>query len=317
MSPARRATAVTQAAAPGVSRSPLPRPAAIVLNAAAGTASTDRTRRMVGFVRTGLDADLIRVDTRDAVELATLLGERIHAYRTVVVAGGDGTLSVTYNVLDGSPATIGYLPAGFGNATAHLLRLPRDPEAIAATVLAGDARPVDLVRVAGRLALFAGAGWDAHVAGRYADAGARGTRGWAQAIGGAIPDLFRRPTVRLTVDGAVVHEGPMVLLVASTTPYFGRGLLVNHGAVADAGRMRVRVYAGPVPDLALEAVRWLAGRRAAAAAFDGTSAELVVLDGPASGVPLQIDGDRIGRAERWQFEVAPRAVRLIGNWPAS
>jgi diacylglycerol kinase family enzyme len=299
-----------------VSRSPLPGPAAIVLNAAAGTAATDRTRRMVAVVRAGLDADLIRVATRDAAELAALLQERIHAYRTVVVAGGDGTLGVTYNVLAGSPATIGYLPAGFGNATAHLLRLPRQPEAVAAIVLAGDARPVDLVRVRGRLALFAGAGWDAYVAGRYADAGARGTRGWARAIGGAIPDLFRRPTVRLTVDGAVVHEGPMELLVASTTPYFGRGLLVNHGAVADAGRMRLRVYAGPAPHLALEAVRWAAGRRPAAAAFDGTTAELAVLQGPSSGVPLQVDGDQLGTARSWEFAVAPGAVRLIGNWPA-
>jgi diacylglycerol kinase family enzyme len=299
-----------------VSRSPLPGPAAIVLNAAAGTAATDRTRRMVAVVRAGLDADLIRVATRDAAELAALLDERIHVYRTVVVAGGDGTLGVTYNVLAGSPATIGYLPAGFGNATAHLLRLPRQPEAVAAIVLAGDARPVDLVQVGGRLALFAGAGWDAHVAGRYADAGARGTRGWARAIGGAIPDLFRRPTVRLTVDGAVVHEGPMELLVASTTPYFGRGLLVNHGAVADAGRMRLRVYAGPAPHLALEAVRWAAGRRPAAAAFDGTTAELAVLQGASSGVPLQVDGDQIGTARSWEFAVAPGAVRLIGNWPA-
>ena len=297
-----------------MTRSPLSGPAAIVLNAAAGTAATDRVRRMVGIVRAGLDADLIRVDTRDAAELAGLLEERVHAYPTVIVAGGDGTLGVTYNVLAGAPVTIGYLPAGFGNATAHLLRLARDPEAVAATVLAGNARAVDLVRVEDRLALFAGAGWDAHVAGRYAEGGAKGTRGWARAIGGAIPGLFRRPTVRLTVDGGVVHEGPMELVVASTTPYFGRGLLVNHGAVAHAGRMRLRVYAGPAPHLALEAVRWAAGRRSAAPAFDGTAAELTVLDGPQAGVPLQVDGDRIGSAQSWRFEVAPQAVRLIGNW---
>jgi diacylglycerol kinase family enzyme len=272
---------------------------------------------MVDVVRAGLDADLIEVATRDAAELAAMLGERVREYRTVIVAGGDGTLSVTYNVLAGAPTTIGYLPAGFGNATAHLLRLPRDPDAVAATVLAGDARPVDLVRVNGRLALFAGAGWDAHVAGRYADAGAKGTRGWARAIGGALPALFRRPTVRLSVDGAVVHEGPMELLVASTTPYFGRGLLVNPGATSRDGRMRLRVYAGPAATLALEAVRWAARRRPDAAPFDGRWAELTLLDGPdAGGVPLQVDGDRIGSARSWTFEVVPAAVHLVGNWPA-
>jgi diacylglycerol kinase family enzyme len=270
---------------------------------------------MVDLVRAGLDADLISVATRDADDLAATLAERLPGFATVIVAGGDGTLSVTYNALAGSPVTIGYLPAGFGTATGHLLRLPRDPEAIAATVLAGDARPVDLVRVNDRLALFAGAGWDAHVAGRYADAGAKGTRGWARAIGGALPDLFRRPSVRLTVDGSVVHEGPMELLVASTTPYFGRGLLVNPGATAHEGRMRLRVYPGPAASLALEAVRWAARRRPDATPHDGSSAELVVIDGPEAGVPLQVDGDRIGHARTWRFEVVPAAIRLIGNWP--
>ncbi len=294
--------------------SPLPRPAAVVLNAAAGTATTDRTRRMVELVRAGLDADLVTVATRDADELAALLQDRLGGYQTVIVAGGDGTLSVTYNVLAGSAVTIGYLPAGFGNATAHLLRLPRDPEAIAATVLTGDARSVDLVRVGGRLALFAGTGWDAHVAGRYADAGAKGTRGWLRAIGGAVPSLFRRPIVRLTVDGTVAHEGPMELLVASTTPYFGRGLLVNPGARSQSGTMRLRVYGGPAAMLALEAVRWAARRLPAAVPVDGSAAELEVIEASGRGVPLQVDGDRIGTERTWRFELAPAAVRLIGNW---
>ena len=73
--------------------------------------------------------------------------------------------------------TLGYIPAGFGNATAHLLKLPRHPAALAGVLLAGDARPIDLVSVNGRLALFAGAGWDAEVARRYAAGGATALAG--------------------------------------------------------------------------------------------------------------------------------------------
>ena len=290
---------------------PLPQPAAILLNMAAGTAQTSRTRRAVELVRRGLDAELLTVASRDIEELSAFVAAHDRHYATLVVAGGDGTLGVAYNVLAGGDTVLGYLPAGFGNASAHLLDLPRAPEALAATILAGDARPVDLVRIGSRLALFAGAGWDALVAGRYADAGARGTLGWARAIGGALPALFRRPLVRLGVDGRMAYEGPMELLVASTTPYFGRGLLVNPGARPDRGTMRLRLYPGPAPRLALEAVRWAARRAPTVSFWDATSAELTIVDGE---VPLQADGDRIGRSASWSFGIEPGAIRIIGRW---
>ena len=288
-----------------------PRPAAILLNAAAGSAGTLRTRRTIDLVQRGLEADLLRVSTRDAEELAAWLRAHATDYRTLVVAGGDGTLGVAYNVMAGRDTLLGYLPAGFGNATAHLLNLPRDPDRLAATILAAEARRLDLVRVDGRLALFAGAGWDALVAGRYADAGARGTVGWGSAVLRSLPALFRRPTVRLRIDGEPAYDGPMELLVAGTTPYFGRGLLVNPGARPDAGRLRLRLYPGPAPRLAVEALRWVANRTPDAPHWDAAGAELKVVDG---SVPLQADGDRIGESDLWSFALAPAAVRIIGHW---
>ena len=139
-------------------------------------------------------------------------------------------------VADRPEVTLGYIPAGFGNATAHLLKLPRHPAALVGVLLAGEARPTDLVAVNGRLALFAGAGWDALVARRYAAGGARRLRGWAAAVTASLPDLGRRHPVRVVADGETIHEGPMLLMVASTTPFYGRGLLVNPGARPDAGQ---------------------------------------------------------------------------------
>ena len=262
-----------------------------------------------------LDADLHVTSTRDPDVLAAWLSEALPpaaGYETVVVAGGDGSLSVAYNVLAGRDVTIGYLPAGFGNATRHLLRLPRDPDAQAALMASGEAREVDMLSVNGHLALFAGAGWDARVADRYTRAGARRLPGWAAAVARSIPDLWRRPTVHVAVDGSAIHEGPMELLVVGTTPYFGRGLRVNPGARTDAGVLTARVYPGPAPALGLEALRWAAGRRPRAKGHSAQVVELHVADG--EDIPVQADGDVIGRAGTWRFEVRPRAVRLIGLW---
>ena len=287
--------------------------AAVFLNEGAGSARSDHVRRAVELARRALDADLHVIATRDIAELTGWLDERIDGYGTAVIAGGDGSLGVAYNVAAGRDGlTLGYLPAGFGNATRHLLRLPATPEDLVEVLVRGDARPVDLVAIDGRLALFAGAGWDALVAGRYADAGARRLPGWASAVARSVPDLWRRPRVEVRADDWVVHRGPMELLVIGTTPFYGRGLKVNPGARPDAGVMALRVYPGPAPRLAVEAARWAFKVTPAAQRIDARRVTLRTLDGV--GIGVQADGDVIGARASWTFEIRPAAVRLIGRW---
>jgi diacylglycerol kinase (ATP) len=266
----------------------------------------------VTLVRKALQADVHVTATRDPAALQAWMAERLNGYRTLIIAGGDGSLSVAYNVVAGRDVEVGYIPAGFGNATAHLLRLPRDPDQLAAVIAAGSSRPVDLVAVDGRLALFAGAGWDALVAGRYAAAGARRLPGWAMAVARSLPDLVHRPLVVVEADGRVVHDGPMELLVVGTTPWFGRGLLVNPGARMDASQLTLRVYAGPLPAFGLEAMRWVARRKPAADAFRARHVALRTAN--RESLPVQADGDLLGRRPSWSFEIRPAAVRLIGRW---
>lgn len=263
--------------------------------------------------RHALDADLHVTDTRDPAALAGWLSARIGDYGTAVMVGGDGTLGVAYNVAAGrEDLSLGYIPAGFGNATAHLLRLPRDPAGLAEVLRAGDTRALDLVAVDGRLALFAGAGWDALVAGRYAAAGAKRLPGWAMAVVRSVPDLWRRPSVEVRADDWVVHRGPMELLVVGTTPFYGRGLRVNPGARPDAGALSLRVYPGPAPRLGIEAGRWALGMTPRARRIAATRVELRATDG--ADIPVQADGDLVGARPAWSFELRPRAVRLIGRW---
>jgi diacylglycerol kinase (ATP) len=288
-------------------------PAAIFVNEGAGSAHSSRVRSTVALARRALDADMHVTATRDRDELRAFLDDRLGDYSTVVMVGGDGSLGVAFNaVADRPEVTLGYIPAGFGNATAHLLKLPRHPAALVGVLLAGEARPTDLVAVDGRLALFAGAGWDALVARRYAAGGARRLRGWATAVTASLPDLGRRHPVRVVADGETIHEGPMLLVVASTTPFYGRGLLVNPGARPDAGELMVRVYPGPAPRLAQEAARWASRRTPAAVGVPATSVTITSLSD--REIPVQADGDHVGEAGEWQFEVRPAAVRLIGKW---
>ena len=289
-----------------------PAPIAIFLNELAGSARQPRVQEAVALARERLGAELHTIATRDPEALTSWMGKRVREFRTIVVVGGDGSLGDGVVADAGTDTVLGYIPAGFGNATAHLLGLTREPEFLAATLAAGDARPVDLVAVDGRLALFAGTGWDAIIAGRYAEGGAKGMLGWAGAVAWSIPDLVDRHDVWVEADGTVVHDGPIGILVISTTPWFGRGLRVNPGARIDAGRLTLRIYPGPLPSFLPETVRWLAKRRPHARAVH--AGRIAIRTGDGRPLPLQADGDLIGSRDEWTFEVRPAAVRMIGRW---
>jgi diacylglycerol kinase family enzyme len=104
----------------------------------------------------------------------------------------------------------------------------------------------------------------------------------------------------------------MQLLVVGTTPFYGRGLLVNPGARTDAGRLTLRVYPGPAPRLGLEAGRWALRMRPRAERIDAHRVEVMALDD--RPLPVQADGDVIGERTSWTFAIRPEAVRLIGRW---
>lgn len=268
---------------------------------------------MVELTRAALNADVHVRLLGDSEDLEDWLRARVDGYGTLIVAGGDGSLGAICNVAAGRDnVTVGYIPAGVGNATAHLLRLPRDPGGLTAVLARGEAHTVDLVEVEGQMVLFAGAGWDARVVQRYETSEPRRMAGWVWAVARSLPDLWRRPHVEVRADGWLVHRGPMELLVVSTTPFYGRGLFVNPGARPDVGRLTLRVYPGPAPGLAIEAVRWVAHRQPHAQAVLASTVEVRTTDG--SPLPVQADGDLVGEREAWRFELRPAAVRLIGRW---
>jgi diacylglycerol kinase (ATP) len=287
--------------------------AAIYVNEGAGSGTSSRARRAVERVARTLNAEVHVTATRDAAVLEAWLRPRIDGVTTAIIAGGDGTLGVAYNVAAGrEDLTLGYIPAGFGNATSYLLRLPSDADALANVIAAGEARPVDLVEVDGRLALFAGAGWDAAVARRYAELGARRLPGWVAAATRSLPQLWRRAAVEIRADGWTVHRGPLQLLVVSTTPFYGRGLRVNPGARPDAGRLMLRAYTDAPPRMAVEAARWVLRRVPRSTPVTANDVVLTTLDD--RDIEVQADGDVIGARREWTFSIRPAAVRLIGRW---
>jgi YegS/Rv2252/BmrU family lipid kinase len=122
------------------------------MNAASGGRRASELRRLVAgeFRSHGVEAD-IRL-AKNGARLARLAREaREGESRTVVAAGGDGTVNAVASALLGTEKRLGVLPTGTFNYFAKNLRIPADVPGAVRTVVEGRAADVDACEVNGRI----------------------------------------------------------------------------------------------------------------------------------------------------------------------
>ena len=204
----------------------------MITNAAAGGSEQESIDAAVGVLRAAGDVDV--ESTEDADDLDRVLDGA--GSRTIVVAGGDGSLhavvAALYRRKDLAGRTLALLPLGTGNDFARALDLPLEPEAAATAIVSGKARSMDLlVDDHGGVVVNS-----VHV-GASAQASRKGAV-WKERLGrfglgilgypiGAAIAAVKPPTVRLRVeaDGEVVADiDRRVLMVA-----VGNGTSVGGG----------------------------------------------------------------------------------------
>jgi diacylglycerol kinase (ATP) len=215
----------------------------VLTNARAGSDRYD-LERALAVIRPAADVEVVRTGADGVLDAA--LGRRDG--RTLVVAGGDGSLHLTVTRLhqrgELADVVLGLLPLGTGNDFARGTQIPLDVEEAARVVLSGHRRDVDLI-----------VDDEDHVAvnnvhlGIGADASRYGAR-WKRRIGrvgypaGLLQAAFAHPyRLRVTVDDEVVADGDQPLLEVSigNGATVGGGLALNPDADPDDGRLDVLV----------------------------------------------------------------------------
>lgn len=133
----------------------------VLLNAGAGTILRSGTETGADAVRTAFKDRDIDAEVREVpgAEIAGRLQEfadglssgRPRPFDSLVVGGGDGTISSAATVLAGTGVPLGVLPLGTLNHFAKDLGLPLDLDGAIATIAAGVSRAVDVGEVNGRV----------------------------------------------------------------------------------------------------------------------------------------------------------------------
>jgi diacylglycerol kinase (ATP) len=262
---------------------------------------------------------------RDAERLARE-GVRT-GFERLVVAGGDGTLNEVASGLLGAGlgdrAEIAILPLGTGGDFPRTLGTPRDLEGAIASIAGGAARRVDAgaVRYRDREARearswflnVASAGISGHIVERVAET-SRLAGGTAAFLIATLQSIvrFRAEPVRLCIDGACVHEGPLVLGAAANGRYFGGGMAVAPGARLDDGRLDV-VWIPRLSKLRLLTRLGLIyrGRHLGEPEIGHRCGRIVEMEAVAGTVPLELDGEPVGTLPA-RVEVLPSALTVVG-----
>ena len=252
------ASPVELASASFASNVPAPRPRVgawlVIRNPAAGRA---RNRRAWddferALRRRGLDFDVCT--TACPGDGARLAQAAVHAgIDRILVAGGDGSVHEVVNglmrarVRDGvrGTPTLVPVPLGTGNDWARSLRLPRDPDRLAALIATAASAPHDVgaLRFPGREAEtrwfvnVAGAGFDAHVISRLPPL----TPSKLAYLAGALRELsrYRPPRFRITTTSAPPREGRFLLAFVANGQYCGHRMHVAPPALLDDGQFDV------------------------------------------------------------------------------
>lgn len=301
----------------------------LVVNPASRAGATERRFSVIErAVRDALgDYDLVWTKgPRDAVRIAREAATA--GYLRIVVGGGDGTASeIATGLLSagrGEDVTLGFLPLGTGGDLLRTLGVPRALGSALAVLRAGQTQRID----AGQLEYTDDYGQRAHtyfvnetsagLAGLVAQRVTRATKSLG-ATGSFLLGTLRalasyRPyAARVRVDGALAHEGPLVLATASNGRYFGGGMYVAPNASLADGLFHAVIIPGMSrAELLVRLPSLYVGRHLSAPGVRELRGRVLEVE-PLEGAPphrFECDGEPLGSSPL-RAEIVPRALRVI------
>jgi YegS/Rv2252/BmrU family lipid kinase len=231
---------------------------------------------------------------------------------TVLVVGGDGTVSSIGCALVGTPAALGAVPVGSGNGFARHFDIPLAPDRAVQALAGAVVQPVDVGLVNGRpFFVTCSMAWDASIVRSFEKMPVRGFLPYL--LAGAQELIGYRPQpVEVRVDDrAPLHiADPLVFTVANLTQFGGGARIAPHARHDDGLLQLVVALRQDGPKLLANLLRL----------FDGSLQQLPevqfhsfrrLLVRRAQAAPIQIDGELVDAPAEVEFAVRPGALNVL------
>ena len=286
----------------------------MIFNAGAGSGGVKEKELRAALADAGDDFEVVMPDANTDV---TALAQRFarSAEKTIVAAGGDGTISAVAGALAGTEKTLGVLPVGTLNHFAKDLKIPLElPEAIR-TLSAGNVATIDTAEVNGKTFINnSSLGiYPRIVANREAQQEKLARGKWPAALW-ATAHAFRRfpfMDLRIQLEGRKVAQRTAFLFIGNN-PYEISGFHLGGRERLDRGQLGLyqthRTGRFGLLRLALHA---LVGQVQQAADFDAFTVEEATIESSRPRLLVATDGEVNWMETPLRYRIRPRSLRVL------
>jgi len=260
----------------------------------------------------GVEATVISDVTDIASEARRLVQS---GFRTLVAAGGDGTVNAVASAIVDTDVVLGVLPLGGLNHFARDLRLPPDLAGAARVLATGAARTVDVAEVNGRIFLNnSGLGLYPALVRQREKRRRHGHSKWVAFFQAAVATLRRFPFLDvklLAQEHAFERRTPFVFVGNNVYRMEGIHLGLRDSLSRGELFLGVAQYRMGRWGLARLAVRALAGRIRTERDFDTLCTKEVLISSRHRLLPVSFDGEIAVLTTPLRYRTRPGALRVI------
>jgi diacylglycerol kinase family enzyme len=298
----------------------------VIMNQTSGTLSVPADREL--FLRclrdAGLEATVLSIARGDQIE--TLLRPHLErGCRTVVAAGGDGTINAVASLLigtglAGTSVHLGVIPGGTLNHFAADLNIPSDLAEAVQVLKTGTPQLVDVGAVNGRIFLNnSGLGLYPEMVMTREEIQRRGFRKATALLAASALTLLRFPLlrVRLEVNGLAIRRSTPFVFVGNN-PYEVEGSRFGKRSRLDTGELCLWVALRPrrlglLRGLFQMAFQGLRGVRE----LDVLQTREATIQSRRRMMPVSIDGEVFRLPTPLHYAIRPRALSVIVPTPGA
>ncbi|MGZ4886500.1 MAG: diacylglycerol/lipid kinase family protein [Candidatus Aminicenantales bacterium] len=290
---------------------------ACLINPRAANSRWLRRKKLRAYLEKKLPGEIHDLfgDARTTVERAR---KASHESDVIVAMGGDGTIADTlqgiFEAGKNKDVLFGVIPFGSGNAFRKAFGIPKNPRKAIDRLTEGVPREIDVMETEGRISNFASVGATARVTGEKHLNPIPGLWGFALAARKLFGSRMDAKEIELFdgVDrhGAFAHKtvrSNFFDCIIAKTNYFGYSWNISPRAKVDDGYLDITLYEiGPIRYTLLFPLIYLGFYQSRLRHF---KAKRAVITG--RELPIQYNGEFIGKRDRIEFRVRPNAIKMI------
>jgi len=231
---------------------------------------------------------------------------------TILVSGGDGTVSTVSRVLVDTEVALGVIPGGSGNGFARHFAIPLSAAKAVEVLVGATERKID-VGVVNGIPFFVtcSMAWDAAFVRTFEKSPMRGILPYVFA---GVQEFFEyeRQDMRVTFDGgeSISMKNPMIMTVANLTQFGGGAMIAPHAEDNDGKLEFVGALQKDFPMLLANLGRLFDGSVTRIPRVIARSAKQMVITRQKAAA-IQIDGEIVEAPERIEIGVKPLALRVL------